>query len=140
VRRRAFITLLGSAATWPLNVRAQQAERVRRIGMISGANDQLTQARVAAFFRELQQLGWTEGRNLHIDARCLQAMPPRYVDTRQNSLRLRPTSSSPLAAPAWDRCWSQHVRCRSYSRSFLIRSVPALSSACRGQAATRPAS
>jgi putative tryptophan/tyrosine transport system substrate-binding protein len=69
VRRRAFITLLGSAATWPLGARAQQAERVRRVGVISGANDQLTQARIAAFFRELQQLGWTEGRNVHIDAR-----------------------------------------------------------------------
>jgi ABC-type uncharacterized transport system substrate-binding protein len=69
VRRRAFITLLGSAATWPLGARAQQAERVRRIGVIAGANDQLTQARHAAFFQELQQLGWTEGRNVHIDAR-----------------------------------------------------------------------
>ena len=70
MRRREFITLLGSASVdWPLNARAQQAERVRRIGMISGANDQLTQARIAAFFRELQQLGWTEGRNVHIDAR-----------------------------------------------------------------------
>jgi len=70
MRRREFITLLGSASVdWPLNARAQQAERVRRIGMISGANDQLTQARIAAFFQELQQLGWTEGRNVHIDAR-----------------------------------------------------------------------
>jgi putative ABC transport system substrate-binding protein len=69
VRRRAFITLLGSAATWALGARAQQAERLRRIGVISGANDQLTRARIAAFFRELQQLGWTEDRNVHIDAR-----------------------------------------------------------------------
>jgi len=56
-------------AAWPLSACTQQAERVRRIGMISGANDQLTQARIAAFFRELQQLGWTEGRNVRIDAR-----------------------------------------------------------------------
>jgi len=69
VRRRVFITLLGCAATWPLGARAQQAERVRRIGVIAGANDQLTQARHAAFFQGLQQLGWTDGRNVQIDAR-----------------------------------------------------------------------
>ena len=70
MRRRKFIVVLGSAAaTWPHVVRAQQSERVRRIGVISGANDQFTQARFAAFFRELQRLGWTEGRNVHIDAR-----------------------------------------------------------------------
>jgi putative ABC transport system substrate-binding protein len=69
VRRRAFITLLGSAVTWSLGARAQPPERVRRIGVISGANDQLTQARIAAFIQGLQQLGWTEGRNAHIDAR-----------------------------------------------------------------------
>jgi len=69
VRRRQFITLIGGAAAWPMAARAQQAERVRRIGVISGANDQLTQARIAAFIRELQQLGWTVGRNVHIDAR-----------------------------------------------------------------------
>ena len=69
MRRRVFITLLGSAATWPLGARAQQAERVRRIGVIAGANDPVMQARHVAFFREPQKLGWTEGRNVHIDAR-----------------------------------------------------------------------
>src|SRR5215467_12938203 len=69
MRRCEFITLRGTMrAAWPLSACTQQAERVRRIGMISGANDQLTQARIAAF-RELQQLCWTEGRNVHIDAR-----------------------------------------------------------------------
>jgi putative ABC transport system substrate-binding protein len=69
VKRRDFITLLGGAAVWPLGARAQQAERVRRIGVIYGANDLTTQARNAAFFQGLQQLGWTEGRNVHIDVR-----------------------------------------------------------------------
>ena len=69
MRRCKFITLRGTMpAAWPLSACTQQAERVRRIGMISGANDQLTQARIAAF-RELQQLCWTEGRNVRIDAR-----------------------------------------------------------------------
>jgi len=69
MRRRNFIALLGGAAVWPLGARAQQAERVRRIGVIAGANSLVIQALHAALFQELQQLGWTEGRNVHIDVR-----------------------------------------------------------------------
>ena len=72
MRRREFITLLcGAATTWPLAVRAQQAERERRIGVfVSGtANDPGVQIRLAAFKQELQQLGWIEGRNLRIEYR-----------------------------------------------------------------------
>jgi putative tryptophan/tyrosine transport system substrate-binding protein len=69
MRRREFITLLSGMATWPLTARAQQPDRIRRIGAILPANDQPNQARYAAFIQELQQLGWTEGRNMRIDAR-----------------------------------------------------------------------
>jgi len=69
VRRREFIAAIGGVAAWPPAARAQQPERVRRIGVIAGADDPVTQARHAAFFQGLQQLGWTEGRNVHIDAR-----------------------------------------------------------------------
>jgi putative tryptophan/tyrosine transport system substrate-binding protein len=72
MKRRAFISLLGgAAATWPLAARAQQGERMRRIGMLSGLaeNDPEGHARVAAFREGLQKLGWTEGRNVHIDIR-----------------------------------------------------------------------
>jgi putative tryptophan/tyrosine transport system substrate-binding protein len=70
MRRREFILVLGGvAAAWPLAARAQQGERVRRVGVIATANDQPAQARHAAFFQTLQQLGWMEGRNVHIDAR-----------------------------------------------------------------------
>jgi ABC-type uncharacterized transport system substrate-binding protein len=69
MRRREFITLVGGAAAWPLAVRAQQGERMRRIGVLSPNNDRPAQARHAAFFQGLQQLGWTDGRNVHIDAR-----------------------------------------------------------------------
>jgi putative ABC transport system substrate-binding protein len=70
MRRREFITLASSAAiAWSLAARAQQAERVRRIGVLEGAKDLTMQARNAAFFQRLQQLGWTEGRNVHIDVR-----------------------------------------------------------------------
>src|SRR5262245_8111133 len=71
MRRRTFITLLGSAATWPIAVRAQQGERVRRIGILSGLAeaDPEAKARDAAFRRALQQLGWTEGRNFRYEHR-----------------------------------------------------------------------
>jgi putative ABC transport system substrate-binding protein len=71
VRRREFITLIGSAAVWPLTVRAQQAQRVRRIGVLMpfAKDNPEGQARIAAFLKELQQLGWTDGRNLQIEYR-----------------------------------------------------------------------
>jgi putative ABC transport system substrate-binding protein len=72
VKRREFITLLGSAATvWPLAARAEQRERMRRIGALMpyGANDAQGQARNAAFLQGLLQSGWAVGRNLQIDYR-----------------------------------------------------------------------
>ena len=73
MKRREFITLLGAAAAvaWPLAARAQQPDRVRRIGvlMASAADDSESQARIAAFLQGLQQLGWADGRNMRIDTR-----------------------------------------------------------------------
>jgi ABC-type uncharacterized transport system substrate-binding protein len=76
VRRRAFITLLGGAAVaWPLAARAQQPERVRRIGVLTSiaADDAEGQARLAAFTQALSQLGWSKDRNLQIDTRWATA-------------------------------------------------------------------
>src|SRR6266545_1725843 len=71
MKRREFITLLGgAAAAWPLAAYAQQPERVRRIGSLTGiADDSMTQARLATFLETLQQLGWTEGQNVQVDRR-----------------------------------------------------------------------
>jgi len=72
IRRRAFITLLGGAAAWPLEARAQPVDRVRRIAVLIGAysqTDREGQARVTAFFDTLQRLGWIDGRNLRIEYR-----------------------------------------------------------------------
>ena len=78
MKRREFITLLGgAAAAWPLAARAQQGERVRRIGVLMylAADDPEGQARLAAFAQALQQLGWSDGRNLRIDTRWATAEP-----------------------------------------------------------------
>jgi ABC-type uncharacterized transport system substrate-binding protein len=73
MRRREFITLLGgAAAAWPLAARGQQPERMRRIGVLTSgadADDPDGRARSAAFLQGLQQLGWTDGRNIRIDYR-----------------------------------------------------------------------
>src|SRR5262245_22361348 len=71
MKRREFITLLGGAAAWPLAVRAQQADRIRRVGVLMhlAADDPEGQARHATFLQGLQQSGWTVGRNVRIDTR-----------------------------------------------------------------------
>ena len=73
MRRREFITLLGGAAAdGRLAARAQQAERMRRIGVLQGGgdtDDPRSQPNTAAFLQALQQLGWTDGRNVKIDYR-----------------------------------------------------------------------
>jgi putative tryptophan/tyrosine transport system substrate-binding protein len=72
LKRREFITLLGgAAAAWPLTARAQQGERVRRIGVLMhlAADDPEGQARHAAFLQGLEQSGWSAGRNVRIDTR-----------------------------------------------------------------------
>src|SRR6516162_11747723 len=71
MRRREFITLLGAAAAWPLAARAQQTDRVRRIGVLMSylESDPETQAWYAAFRESLQKLGWSEGHNIRIDTR-----------------------------------------------------------------------
>ena len=70
MRRREFIRLAGAAAAWPLVARAQQGERMRRIGVLQPyAIDSPEKVRVEAFLKELQRLGWTGGRNLQIEYR-----------------------------------------------------------------------
>jgi putative ABC transport system substrate-binding protein len=71
IRRREFITLLGGAAAWPLGARAQQGDRVRRIGVLmpSDENDPVYKLRVSAFTQALAGLGWTDGRNARMDLR-----------------------------------------------------------------------
>ena len=79
MRRREFITFIGGAAAWPLTARAQQPEKMRRIGVLMSfaAEDTVAQARLAEFQQALQQLGWMDGRNLRIDVRWSASEPER---------------------------------------------------------------
>ena len=71
IRRREFIAGLGSTAAWPLAARAQQADRVRRIGVLMplDENHPVMKPRLSAFTQALADLGWTDGRNVRIDLR-----------------------------------------------------------------------
>ena len=71
MKRRTFIAGLGSAAAWPLAARAQQGDRVRRIGVLVGSdeNDPVYKPRLSAFTQALADLGWTDGRNVRMDLR-----------------------------------------------------------------------
>ena len=70
-RRREFIVTLGGAAAWPLAARAQQAEQIRRIGVLTvfSKDDPEGQRRVAALRQRLQELGWVDGRNVRMELR-----------------------------------------------------------------------
>jgi putative tryptophan/tyrosine transport system substrate-binding protein len=71
MRRREFIAGLGGAVAWPLAVRAQQGERVRRIGVLMAGdeNDPEQKRRLSAFTQALAELGWADGRNMRMDVR-----------------------------------------------------------------------
>ena len=91
IKRREFITLLGGAAAWPLVARAQQADRMRRIGVLIAlaADDPDAQMRIRAFLQALPQLGWTVGRNVQIDT--------RWATTDTDSLRRHAAELAALA-------------------------------------------
>jgi putative ABC transport system substrate-binding protein len=105
MKRRDFIKLLGGTATaWPLVARAQQAQRMRRVGILMGGadSDQEGQSSVAAFRDGLRNLGWIEGRNSQIDTRWAAADVELMKRLAQELVALQPdlilTSTTPAAA------------------------------------------
>src|SRR5215472_14219498 len=105
MKRREFITLLGGAAAWPIAAGAQQAEGVRRIGLLMAfaESDPEGQTFAAAFREGLQKLGWTEGRNIRIDSRwaagdaeAMQRLAKELV-ALQPDLILSPTTPTTAA-------------------------------------------
>src|SRR5262245_31075526 len=102
LKRREVITLLGgAAATWPLAARAQQSDRVRRIGLLmhGDENDPLWKPRLSAFTQALAGLGWTDGRNVRMDLRWHGGDANRIRALAQELVGLQPdiilTSTTP---------------------------------------------
>ena len=112
LQRREFITLVGgTAATWPLAARAQQAERVRRIGVLAASPKTIRtcgrasrdfRARLAGFRQGLERLGWSEGRNVRIDTRFAAGNGDRHQPLAKELVALQPdvifAQSTPIAA------------------------------------------
>jgi len=105
VKRREFITLLGgAAAAWPLAARAQQRERMRRIGVLTGTaeTDPETSLRIAALRQALAKMGWSENRNIVMDLRWGAGDPDRMRAHAKELIGLRPdvvvAESTPAAA------------------------------------------
>ena len=93
MKRRDFITLLGGAAVaWPLKARAQQSDRMRRIGMLIGyaEDDPETKVRLAAFRQRLEKRGWSEGRNVHIEIRFGAANADKYEPLAKELVATQP--------------------------------------------------
>jgi putative tryptophan/tyrosine transport system substrate-binding protein len=103
IRRREFIvTLGGTVAAWPLVARAQQAEQIRRIAMLSGltASDPEAQARLAAFHQGLKEVGWTAGRTLHIDFRWSSGDTAETRTLARELVELKPELIVGMTTPA----------------------------------------
>jgi putative ABC transport system substrate-binding protein len=100
--RRGFITVLGGAAAWPLAGRAQQLERVRRVGVLIAfaENDPTAQAFVTAFAQALGRFGWVEGKNIRIDYRFAAGNPALFQTYAAELVGLSPDAILASTAPA----------------------------------------
>jgi putative ABC transport system substrate-binding protein len=132
IERREFITLLGGAAVaWPPAARAQQGDRVRRIGvlMVADENDPRSKAYVSAFIQALAGLGWTQGRNVRMDLRWAGDDINRIRALAQELVGLQPDiilASSTLATAALQR------ETRTIPIVFASAAIPSPSASSRG--------
>jgi putative ABC transport system substrate-binding protein len=108
IARRKFVVALGGAAVWPLAARAQQGNRVRRIGVLIGGdeNDPLIKSELSAFTQSLAGMGWTDGRNVRMDLRW-------YGD---NSNRIRALAQELVLARMMSGCRPTLTARHSWSR------------------------
>ena len=102
LRRREFIAAIGGAAAWPLVVRAQQGDRVRRIGVLmpGNENDPEGKRRYSAFTQALADLGWTDGRNVRMDLRWFSDDFNRIRALAQELVGLQPDIIVSASTPA----------------------------------------
>ena len=136
MKRRAFISMLGSAAAMSFASHAQ--DRVRRVGMLMNlaADDPEGQTRMAAFLQSLQELGWTVGRNVQVDTRWTAGDPERYRKFAAELAALAPDVLLAAGTSAVMPLREVARGGRSCSLTWSTRSAPAWSTAWRGRAVT----
>ena len=143
MRRREFITLLGGAAAmWPLAAIAQQADQVRRIGVLSniGESDLEAQSMVTALHEELRKLGWIDGRNLRVDHRWAVGNPERATAFAKELVALKPEVIVGHTTPSVIALRKQTGTIPIVFVQIPIRSAPGLLPTWRVRMATSPAS
>ena len=141
MRRREFIMLLScAAAIWPLAARAQQPERVRRVGVLVGLAENDPEMKDASrdSVRDLRSLGWVEGSNLRIDYRFAPAGAQARLLARE-LIALQPDVILTQSTPATAAMQQETRTIPSSSLASPTRSVSGFVRACRGQAAISPA-
>src|SRR5262245_33804410 len=141
MKRRDFITLLGGATAGPVAARAQQRERMRRIGFLMNlaADDPVSQARNAAFLQALQELGRTAGRNLQIEYRWGGEIADRNRECAAELVALAPdVIVAGESSPGLQHCAGRRAQYRSCSRASSTRSAGASSRVWLGRAAMPP--
>ena len=131
IRRRDFITFLGGAAAWPLAARAQQGDRVRRVGVLMPAdeNDPVAKTYVSAFTGSLADLGWTDGRNVRIDLRWFGDDINRIPALARECTARNPTSFWQMGPR---RPLRSSERCGRSQSSTSARATPSLRASSRG--------
>jgi putative ABC transport system substrate-binding protein len=134
LRRREFIAGIGGAAVWPLAAHAQQGDRVRRIGVLSGGNenDSFTKTMVSAFTQALAGLGRTDGRNVQIDLRYAGFDINRLRALAQELVGLQPDIILTGATPA---TLALQRETRTIPIVFANQPIPSPAASCRDSTA-----
>jgi hypothetical protein len=143
MKRRQFISLLGgaAAAAWPVAARAQQGERIRRVGVLIGlsADDPQVRLRMDAFLQTLRQLGWIEGRNIQVDFRFGDGDNDKIRKYAEELVVLAPDVIMTPSSATMGALLHVPKLYQSCLRLFLIQSVQVSSRAWRALGAMQPA-
>jgi putative ABC transport system substrate-binding protein len=142
LKRREFIALIGGAAAWPVAARAQQRERMRRIGVLTtfAENDAFVQSLQAAFRKRLEEAGWQAGRNIHLDYRWTAGDADRLATFTTELIELKPDLIFTQTTPATAAVLEQNARSRSFLCWSLIQWGAGSSTASTDRAVMSPAS
>src|SRR5262245_55581517 len=142
MRRREFITLLGGAAAWPLAARAQQPDRIQRVGFLisTAETDQEARNWIAAFERRFAELGWSDCRNVRIEYRFGGGTRRACGSLQRSCWNCDLTRFSMRPRTPLQRCVSKLCQYQSFSCRSLTRFRLALSQISRAQKAISPAS